>query len=188
MNFSKINFTVFCLTVSNVVLSSFQIDVPLSFYGSSEVFFGYLSNSEEFIQAFTLSDDHITISGSIQEVEHILSNMRTKGNNTFAILNIIFPGMFWGFIIFQLCITLNYCSQTSCLFKLFTQQLICQQSPVLQVSIIYGFFVKTKRNFTLLPVMTSQNSKHVICICIAATSVTIWLLSWRAFRGLKRWI
>ena len=76
MNIFQIYHFVLCISV---VLHSFQIDVPSNFHGSSEVFSGYLSNSEKFIEAFTLHDDHVSISGSVREVEFAISNISTKG-------------------------------------------------------------------------------------------------------------
>ena len=70
--------------------SAFQTEVPSNFYGSPEVFSGYLSNSEVFIEAFTLHDDHVSISGSTHEVEHALETIDTKGKNRehFSLQNI----------------------------------------------------------------------------------------------------
>ena len=58
---------------------SFQPNVPPNFYGSPEVFSGYLSYSEVFIEAFTLQDDHVSISGRIPKVEHELDSMENAG-------------------------------------------------------------------------------------------------------------
>ena len=71
-------------------IAAFQTDVPSNFYGSPEVFSGYLSNTEVFIEAFTLHDDHVSISGSTQEVEHALETINTKGKNReyFSLQNI----------------------------------------------------------------------------------------------------
>ena len=52
---------------------------PSNFYGSPEVYSGYLSNSEMFIDAFTLNDDHVAIDGSAQEVEHALETINATG-------------------------------------------------------------------------------------------------------------
>ena len=53
--------------------------VPSNFYGSPEVYSGYLSNSEMFIDAFTLNDDHVDIIGSTQEVEQALDTINATG-------------------------------------------------------------------------------------------------------------
>ena len=56
-----------------------QNKVPSNFYGSPEVYSGYLSNSEMFIDAFTLNDNHVAIVGSAQEVEHALGTINATG-------------------------------------------------------------------------------------------------------------
>ena len=62
-------------------MKAFQTDVPSNFYGSPEVFSGYLSNSDVFIEAFTLNDNHVNICGSTPEVEHTLETIDTAGEN-----------------------------------------------------------------------------------------------------------
>ena len=83
VNISKMYMTLW-LVVGTCNLHSlvfgFQFQIPSNFYGSSEVFSGYLSNSEVFIEAFTLQDDHVSISGSIPEVERALESIDTTGN------------------------------------------------------------------------------------------------------------
>ena len=61
------------------IINAFQLDIPSNFYGSSEVFSGYLSNNEVFIEAFTLHDDHLSMSGSTTEVTNALENFDTLG-------------------------------------------------------------------------------------------------------------
>ena len=53
--------------------------IPSNFYGSHEVFSGFLSNFDDVVNAFTLRDDHVSISGSIEEVESKLANITAKG-------------------------------------------------------------------------------------------------------------
>ena len=60
-------------------INASQNKVPSNFYGSPEVYSGYLSNSEMFINAFTLNDDHVAIVGSAQEVEHALETINATG-------------------------------------------------------------------------------------------------------------
>ena len=52
--------------------SAKHIQIPSNFYGSSEVFSGYLSEQQQYIDAFTLHPDHVLISGTIQEIENDL--------------------------------------------------------------------------------------------------------------------
>ena len=59
--------------------SSFKSTPPSNFYGSPEVYSGYLSNSETYKDAFTLHDDHVTLSGTIPEVENALASVNTTG-------------------------------------------------------------------------------------------------------------
>ena len=58
---------------------AWKIEIPSNYFGSPEVFSGYLTKSELFIDAFTLYDDHLTITGSIPEVEHKLKTTNTIG-------------------------------------------------------------------------------------------------------------
>ena len=62
-------------------INASQNKVPSNFYGSPEVFSGYLSNSDVFIEAFTLNDNHVNICGSTPEVEHTLETIDTAGEN-----------------------------------------------------------------------------------------------------------
>ena len=61
------------------VVIGIQKEIPSNFFGSPEVFSGYLSNQEDFIEAFTLHDDHVTIAGTIREVEQVLATLDTSG-------------------------------------------------------------------------------------------------------------
>ena len=60
-------------------INASQNKVPSNFYGSPEVYSGYLSNSEMFINAFTLNDHHVAIVGSPNEVEHALETINATG-------------------------------------------------------------------------------------------------------------
>ena len=61
------------------IINAFQFNIPSNFYGSSEVYSGYLANSEVFMEAFTLHDDHVSISGSTAEVTNALEKFDTTG-------------------------------------------------------------------------------------------------------------
>ena len=61
------------------LIQAFKIDVPSNFYGSSEVFSGYLSDYEVYVEAFTLHNDHVSISGSTSKVENTLENINSTG-------------------------------------------------------------------------------------------------------------
>ena len=77
-------------------ISAFQKHVPSNFYGSPEVFSGYLSNSEVFIESFTLHDDHINISGSTREVEYGLQTINTKGKKQYLKTYFCIKGLYNG--------------------------------------------------------------------------------------------
>ena len=94
MGFLRKYFLAFCFRFPFLV-EAFQIDVPANFYGSPEVFSGYLSNSDHFKEAFTLHDDHFIIAGSTPEVEHALGTVETKSNSDL----ISFILLAWLFII-----------------------------------------------------------------------------------------
>ena len=69
--------------LSLLLLSKFnfcsKIGVPSNFYGSPEVFSGYLPNSEWFADAFTLSDDALKIYGSVFDISDKLHNVTSTG-------------------------------------------------------------------------------------------------------------
>ena len=75
--------TIFLLLIAR--LHAWKIEIPWNYFGSPEVFSGYLTKSESFIDAFTLYDDHLTITGSIPEVEHALKTTNTIGKGQFTI-------------------------------------------------------------------------------------------------------
>ena len=56
-----------------------KIDVPSNFYGSPEVFSGYLPNSEWFVEAFTFHDDTLEIFGTENEVDSELNETPYTG-------------------------------------------------------------------------------------------------------------
>ena len=74
--------TIFFLTIAR--LYAWKMEIPSNYFGSPEVFSGYLTKSEPFIDAFTLYDDHVTITGSIPEVEHALKATNTIGKRQFT--------------------------------------------------------------------------------------------------------
>ena len=53
--------------------------IPSNFYGSPEVFSGYSSEQQQYIDAFSLHPDHVLISGTIHEVEHGLQTSQEIG-------------------------------------------------------------------------------------------------------------
>ena len=75
MNSSAQWLQIFILVSAVAHMTSFKIDVPSNFFGSPEVFSGFLSDSDTFKRAFTLDDNHVTASGSIPEVEEQLRDM-----------------------------------------------------------------------------------------------------------------
>ena len=46
-----------------------KIEVPSNFYGSPEVFSGYLSNSDWFVEAFTFHDGVLKVNGSGTDID-----------------------------------------------------------------------------------------------------------------------
>ena len=68
-----------------------KIDVPSNFYGSPEVFSGYLSNSKWFVEAFTLHDDALKITGDKFEIEDELKNTPHTGKNFYGAKSNLFP-------------------------------------------------------------------------------------------------
>ena len=56
-----------------------HIEIPSNFYGSSEVFSGYLSEQQQYIDAFSLHPDHVLISGTIKDVEYGLERTQETG-------------------------------------------------------------------------------------------------------------
>ena len=70
-------------------LYAWKIEIPWNYFGSPEVFSGYLTKSEPFIDAFTLYDDHLTITGSIPEVEHALKTTNRIGKHQLTFKNSI---------------------------------------------------------------------------------------------------
>ena len=67
------------LTVLVVETFCLNIQIPSNFYGSKEVFSGYLSNSDVIIDAYSLNNDHVTVSGLVIDVERKLASIDTKG-------------------------------------------------------------------------------------------------------------
>ena len=55
-----------------------------NFFGSQDVFSGYLSESDEYIEAFTLDENHVVISGSIQTIEDHLETEERTGMSYFV--------------------------------------------------------------------------------------------------------
>ena len=51
----------------------FSYSVPENFYGSSEVFSGYLTNRAQYEDAFTMHENHVLISGDINSTENQLA-------------------------------------------------------------------------------------------------------------------
>ena len=68
-----------------------KIDVPSNFYGSPEVFSGYLPNSEWFVDAFTLHDDSLKIIGDRYEIEDELKNTPHTGKIVYGAKSNLFP-------------------------------------------------------------------------------------------------
>ena len=75
-----ISYTLLFVLVGRV---SNHTEIPSNFFGSSEVFSGYSSEQQQYIDAFSLHPDYVLISGTIQEVEHELETTRQTGKATF---------------------------------------------------------------------------------------------------------
>lgn len=66
-------FFMFCL------ISGYEYEVPSNFYGSPEVYSGFLSDQEEYIEAFTLKKDAWRIQGTVASINKQLSLMKAYG-------------------------------------------------------------------------------------------------------------
>ena len=64
------------LLAFTLLQSVLSVTVPSNFYGSPEVFSGYLSDQEKYVDAFTMSEDHVHVFGSIPDVEHQLEVLK----------------------------------------------------------------------------------------------------------------
>ena len=75
-------FTLFSCLI--LMCKGFDIQVPSNFYGSPEVYSGYLSNAEQYKEAFTMPDadgkNTLYIRGNETEIELQLATNETKGN------------------------------------------------------------------------------------------------------------
>ena len=54
-------------------------EIPSNFFGSLEVFSGYASGQQQYIDAFSLHPDHVLISGTIKDVESYLQTALDTG-------------------------------------------------------------------------------------------------------------
>ena len=68
----------FILTQFGFIFTERNVKIPSNFYGSSEVFSGYLSEQQQYIEAFSLHPDHVLISGSIENVEYLLETIQPE--------------------------------------------------------------------------------------------------------------
>ena len=75
-----------CLLVTDLfrICNGFDIQVLSNFYGSPEVYSGYLSNAEQYQEAFTMPDadgeNTLYIRGNQTEIELQLATAETEGN------------------------------------------------------------------------------------------------------------
>ena len=77
---SKLKYIFNLFVIVNILRVTSESSIPTNFFGSTEIYSGYLSNIDWFVDAFTLGQDHEQISGSIQEVERQLQSRETQGN------------------------------------------------------------------------------------------------------------
>ena len=54
------------------------LEVPENFYGSREVFSGYMPDQNKYIKAFTYQDDCVVFKGGSQLVSKQLASSKTK--------------------------------------------------------------------------------------------------------------
>ena len=76
---SKLKYIFNLFVIVDILSVTSESPIPTNFFGSTEIYSGYLSNSDWFVDAFTLGQDHPQISGSIQEVERELQSRETQG-------------------------------------------------------------------------------------------------------------
>ena len=68
-----------------VVLTSFislangSIARPENFYGSEALLDGYCDDAQDFIDAFTLPSERLTVVGSVSDVTHAMTTVNTTG-------------------------------------------------------------------------------------------------------------
>lgn len=72
LHFIKLSF-ILCLVFG------YEYNVPSNFYGSPEVFSGFLSDQNEYIEAFTLKEDARIIEGNCTSVNEQLDSIETSG-------------------------------------------------------------------------------------------------------------
>ena len=59
------------------------IKIPGNFYGSPEVLSGYLPNSDEYVEAFSLQEDCLTIKGNSRQVSKLIGSADPQGKKFF---------------------------------------------------------------------------------------------------------
>ena len=52
---------------------------PENFYGSEALLDGYCDEAQDFIDAFTLSSERLTVVGSVSDVTHAMATVNTTG-------------------------------------------------------------------------------------------------------------
>ena len=67
------------IILSEILDNAISVTIPQNFYGSSEVYSGYLGNRGEIVDAFTLDKDHVLLSGDINSIENLLASTQKTG-------------------------------------------------------------------------------------------------------------
>ena len=68
------------LSVSNsIFFVCLGFDIPTNFYGSPEIFSGYLPNQDQYVEAFTLHKDCLTIKGTSHEISRKMASTNPQG-------------------------------------------------------------------------------------------------------------
>ena len=52
---------------------------PANFYGSDALLDGYCDEAQDFIDAFTLPSERLTVVGSVSDVTHAMATVNTTG-------------------------------------------------------------------------------------------------------------
>ena len=59
--------------------TSGKIARPQNFYGSDALLDGYCDGAQDFIDAFTLPSERLTVKGSVSDVTHTMATVNTTG-------------------------------------------------------------------------------------------------------------
>ena len=64
---------------TTLLLACTGIETPTNFYGSPEIFSGYLPDGDRYVEAFSLHDDCFVVEGSSQQVFKALMSSHPEG-------------------------------------------------------------------------------------------------------------